>query len=71
MVREWGGGRANGELEEGFVGARVVFWVVLFSLSIVLAAVFSCADGVTRDKASHADNYGTSCAAGCGAGCGA
>ncbi|RDX95327.1 hypothetical protein CR513_22170, partial [Mucuna pruriens] len=36
------------------------------------AIIFSCADGVSKEKTSAADQepYGAGCAAGCGAGCG-
>ncbi|KAL9664400.1 hypothetical protein QQ045_019800 [Rhodiola kirilowii] len=67
MARDWGGEHASSKFEEGFA----IFWAAMFSISIILAAVFSCADGAGRDKASHGDHYGTSCAGGCGAGCGA
>ncbi|CAL0323953.1 unnamed protein product [Lupinus luteus] len=38
------------------------------------AIIFSCADGVSKEKTSAADQesyYGAGCAAACGAGCGA
>ncbi|KAK7291402.1 hypothetical protein RIF29_06514 [Crotalaria pallida] len=59
----------------GFFGnAYAILWLVLVSFCIISAIIFSCADGVNKEKDSDADPepyYGAACAAGCGAGCGA
>ena len=54
----------------------LVFWAVLVTMSIISAIVFSCADGISKEKSAttttDTDLYGGSaCAAGCGAACGA
>lgn len=53
-------------------GDVLIMWVVTMSLVGLLAVIFSCADGVSKEKDSdpHTDTYGTACAAGCGAACG-
>ncbi|PNT09599.1 hypothetical protein POPTR_012G054000v4 [Populus trichocarpa] len=50
----------------------VLLWAVLLTLCLLSAIVFSCAEGVSKDKTSEADStlYGGGCAAGCGAACG-
>ncbi|CAK7349685.1 unnamed protein product [Dovyalis caffra] len=50
----------------------VLLWAVLLTLSLLSALIFSCADGVSKDKSSEVDStvYGGGCAAGCGAACG-
>ncbi|KAJ7975159.1 Membrane protein insertion efficiency factor like [Quillaja saponaria] len=74
MVRKW----REVTIEEGggvgFIGnAYLVLWVAVVTFSIVSVIIFSCADGVSKDKTSAADSdhYGAGCAAGCGADCGA
>lgn len=54
-------------------GFLVLIWLALLSVCIISAIIFSCADGVSKEKTSTADTelYGGGCAAGCGAGCGA
>ncbi|KAK7815088.1 hypothetical protein CFP56_002030 [Quercus suber] len=56
------------------LSSEVVFiiWGALVMLSLITAAIFSCADGASKDKASatHNDAYGSACAAGCGGACG-
>uniref|UniRef100_A0A7N2KLP8 Transmembrane protein n=1 Tax=Quercus lobata TaxID=97700 RepID=A0A7N2KLP8_QUELO len=56
------------------LSSEVVFiiWGVLVMLSLITAAIFSCADGASKDKtsATHNDAYGAACAAGCGGACG-
>ncbi|OWM86294.1 hypothetical protein CDL15_Pgr011118 [Punica granatum] len=67
MGREW---RGTGVAEDAWTGVIVsVLWAALLSLALVVAVILSCADGVSKDKASacaHTDTYGTACAAGCG-----
>ncbi|KAJ6888340.1 hypothetical protein NC652_029404 [Populus alba x Populus x berolinensis] len=50
----------------------VLLWAVLLTLCLLSAIVFSCAEGVSKDKTSEADStlYGGGCGAGCGAACG-
>uniref|UniRef100_A0A0A0LQU7 Transmembrane protein n=1 Tax=Cucumis sativus TaxID=3659 RepID=A0A0A0LQU7_CUCSA len=50
-----------------------LFWVALFTLCIISTLIFSCSDGMSKDRNSTVDVelYGGGCAAGCGAGCGA
>uniref|UniRef100_A0A9I9CDW5 Uncharacterized protein n=1 Tax=Cucumis melo TaxID=3656 RepID=A0A9I9CDW5_CUCME len=50
-----------------------LFWVALFTLCIISTVIFSCSDGMSKDRNSTVDVelYGGGCAAGCGAGCGA
>ncbi|KAK7271218.1 hypothetical protein RJT34_26934 [Clitoria ternatea] len=58
----------------GFNGnAYAILVVVLVTICIMSAIVFSCADGVSKENSSAADQepYGAGCSAGCGAGCGA
>ncbi|XVF09545.1 hypothetical protein REPUB_Repub07fG0103400 [Reevesia pubescens] len=58
----------------GIGGAFLVFWAALLTLSLISAIIFSCADGVSKNKTTSGDTnfYGGGCAAGCGAaGCGA
>ncbi|XVF50544.1 hypothetical protein PTKIN_Ptkin04bG0109700 [Pterospermum kingtungense] len=52
----------------------LVFLAALLTLSLISAIIFSCADGVSKDKTTSGDTnyYGGGCAADCGAaGCGA
>ncbi|EXC25638.1 hypothetical protein L484_009943 [Morus notabilis] len=78
MVREyyWRGSSGVGErgsVTESLSGVVLVLLAALVSLALILAVVFSCADGASKDKASatQTDTYGgTACAAGCGAACG-
>lgn len=75
MVRElkvisaqYGGG--NGGIGVIFL----VFWAALLTLSLILAIILSCADGVSKDKTTTSGDTsfcGGECAAGCGAACGA
>ncbi|RYR57213.1 hypothetical protein HN51_008795 [Arachis hypogaea] len=59
----------------GFFGnAYSILWVILFAFCIISAMIFSCADGVSKDRtaaASDPEPYGAGCGAECGAGCGA
>ena len=58
----------------GIGGVFLVFWAALLIVSLISAIIFSCADGVSKDKTTSGDTdfYGGGCAAGCGgAGCGA
>ncbi|KAJ1387730.1 hypothetical protein SESBI_39718 [Sesbania bispinosa] len=73
MVREW---REVNNLDTNlgfFINSYAILWVVLVTLCIISAIIFSCADGISKEKTSAADPepYGAGCAAGCGAGCGA
>ncbi|KAM6569206.1 hypothetical protein CsatB_017191 [Cannabis sativa] len=74
MVRLWrevanvDGGVGTGS------GAFLIFLLgFLVTLCILSTIIFSCADGVSKEKTSQGDTelYGGGCAAGCGAGCGA
>ncbi|PHU01985.1 hypothetical protein BC332_27236 [Capsicum chinense] len=79
MVRElratvginWEGIRGVGDVTNGS------FWgmwlMVLVCLCIISTIIFSCADGVSKEKdaATHTDNYAAGCGTGCGAACGA
>ncbi|XP_015882794.1 uncharacterized protein LOC107418606 [Ziziphus jujuba] len=70
MVRLWRDlASVHGSGSAGFV----VLWLALLGVCIISAIIFSCADGVSKEKTSTADTelYGGGCAAGCGAGCGA
>ncbi|XWS50762.1 hypothetical protein CRYUN_Cryun12cG0115500 [Craigia yunnanensis] len=58
----------------GIGGVFLVFWGALLTVPLISAIIFSCADGVSKDKTTSGDTnfYGGGCAAGCGgAGCGA
>lgn len=81
MVRGWtwdtGEGRWDGtsNLQGGSLGGIFwLVWMVLFGSSLILAAILSCGNGATRDKASASatqnDTYSAACGAGCGAACG-
>ena len=50
----------------------LIFWVALVTISLISVIIFSCADGVSKDKTSTGDTnlYGGGCAAGCGTVCG-
>ena len=52
-------------------GVFLVFWAALLIVSLISAIIFSCADGVSKDKTTSGDTdfYGGGCAAGCGAAC--
>ncbi|KAK8655945.1 hypothetical protein V6N13_108508 [Hibiscus sabdariffa] len=55
-------------------GVFLVLWAALVTLSSISAMIFSCADGVSKEKTASGDSefYGGGCTAGCGgAGCGA
>ncbi|KAE8676132.1 hypothetical protein F3Y22_tig00111621pilonHSYRG00032 [Hibiscus syriacus] len=55
-------------------GVVLVLWAVLVTLSSIWAMIFSCADGVSKEKTTSDDTgfVGGGCAAGCGgSGCGA
>ncbi|KAK4376407.1 hypothetical protein RND71_002703 [Anisodus tanguticus] len=75
MVREL---RATvGSSWEGIKGVEditnVGFWgmwlMILVCLYIISTIIFSCADGISKEKATstHTDNYGAGCGAACGA----
>ncbi|XVE58814.1 hypothetical protein DITRI_Ditri04bG0199100 [Diplodiscus trichospermus] len=64
----------NGGGYGGIGVAFLVLWAALLTLSLISAIIFSCADGVSKDKPTSGDSnyYGGQCAAACGgAGCGA
>lgn len=70
LIREIGG--VNGSF--GLAGdVYLLFWAALFTLCIISTIIFSCSDGMSKERNSTADVelYGGGCAAGCGAGCGA
>ncbi|KAJ4826522.1 hypothetical protein Tsubulata_023965 [Turnera subulata] len=51
----------------------VVLWAVLLTVALLSTIIFSCADGVSRDKDPHefdSNVYGGGGCAGCGAACG-
>lgn len=62
---------------DGAVGdighACLLFWLALVSISLISVIIFSCADGVSKEKTSTNDTeyYGGGCSAGCGTACGA
>lgn len=66
-------GSENGSF--GLAGGDIylLFWAALVTLSIISTIIFSCSDGMSKERNSTADVelYGGGCAAGCGAGCGA
>lgn len=67
-------GGSGGGGSGGGGGDLLVFWLgMLVTLCILSTIIFSCADGVSKEKSSPADteHYGGGCAAGCAAGCGA
>lgn len=70
MVREW---REMSNDVGLFGDACRMLWVVMVTLSIMSAIIWSCADGVSKEKSSAADSdpHGGGCAAACGAACGA
>lgn len=72
MVRLW---REIGSVEFDDGAYWLVFWAVLVTFCIIPAIVFSCADGVSKEKSATTNDTelygGAGCAAGCGAGCGA
>ncbi|XP_010533441.1 PREDICTED: uncharacterized protein LOC104809237 [Tarenaya hassleriana] len=64
MARELG-------FDGGDGGGIVLYvWSAMVVLSIVAAAIFSCADGASKARASESHNDGSTCAAGCGGACG-
>lgn len=68
MVREWK------EVVEGHGSSGgFLLWGVVVTLSLMLAVLFSCAEGASsKDRTSTADAaYGGGCGADCGAACGA
>lgn len=74
MVRELIIEAINLDGGAGDIGhACLVFWLALVTLSLISVIIFSCADGVSKDKTSTADTEydGGGCTAGCGAACGA
>ncbi|XVF53868.1 hypothetical protein PTKIN_Ptkin05aG0134000 [Pterospermum kingtungense] len=61
-------------VDEDAASDFLVFWAAMLTVSLISAIIFSCADGVSRDKTTSGDTnfYGGGGAAGCGgAGCGA
>lgn len=66
MVREWRK-VTNVDAKLGMFGnACVTLWVALVTLCIILAVVFSCEDGVSKEKTSAAADskpYGAACGA--------
>ncbi|XVF02224.1 hypothetical protein REPUB_Repub04eG0157200 [Reevesia pubescens] len=74
MVRQWKevARAAAGGSNQDLSSVVFIFWAALTVLSLITAIMFSCAGGASKDKASatHADAYGSTCAAGCGAACG-
>ncbi|KAM1190362.1 hypothetical protein ACFX13_011245 [Malus domestica] len=73
MARDWkelGGGGSG--LSGGSAAVFVMLWAALATFVVISAIIFSCADGVPKDKAATTghDTYGSNCAA-TSAGCGA
>lgn len=71
MVRVWKEMEIrDGSGFEGQISAVCILWVALLTLTLISAIIFSCGDGVSKDKASatHTDAYTDSYTAGCGAG---
>ena len=69
------GSESGGGVGGGAGGAfLLIFLGLLATLCVLSAVIFSCADGVSKDKSSQSpadtELYGGGCAAGCGAGCG-
>ncbi|XXG45366.1 hypothetical protein AAC387_Pa02g0468 [Persea americana] len=53
-------------------GGGFLLWGVVVTLSLILAVLFSCAGGASKDRTSASDAaYGAGCGADCGAACGA
>ncbi|CAB4265083.1 unnamed protein product [Prunus armeniaca] len=88
MVRDWkellarrghgDGGSGSGEISLSSSSSSAAFvmlflWAAFVTFAVISAIIFSCADGVPKDKASSATGtHGATCAAaGCSAGCGA
>ncbi|KAI9101627.1 hypothetical protein K1719_023871 [Acacia pycnantha] len=70
MAREW---RELSNLEAR-LGMFGILWVALVMFCLICAIIFSCAQGVSKDKASvvaDSEPYGAPCGAECGAACGA
>ncbi|KAF5940283.1 hypothetical protein HYC85_021450 [Camellia sinensis] len=65
-MARWNGGNIEAEGHEG--SGVLILLVALVSLILISAIIFSCADGVSKDKTSAAqtDTYGAGCGAGCG-----
>ncbi|PON38946.1 hypothetical protein PanWU01x14_308610 [Parasponia andersonii] len=74
MVRLWReAAGVDGGVGSSHSGTFLVFFLgLLVTLCILSTIIFSCTDGVSKEKTSQADTelYGGGCAAGCGAGCG-
>lgn len=73
MVREWKEwANHDGGAHQGFSNAAFLLWVVLITLSLMSAIIFSCSDGASKDKTStQTDGYnGTGCTACGGTACG-
>ncbi|MBA0739593.1 hypothetical protein Gogos_012849 [Gossypium gossypioides] len=72
MVREL---KVISDVDGGGIGGLfLVLWAAFLTLSSISAILFSCADGVSKEKTDSGDTnfYGGGCTAGCGgAGCGA
>lgn len=91
MVRDWkellarrghgDGGAGSGEISLSSSSSSAAFvmlllWAAFVTFAVISAVIFSCADGVPKDKtsssATHTGTHGATCAAaGCSAGCGA
>lgn len=77
MVRELkvtvGSWERRGVEDIAQVGIWGLWLMILVSLCIISTLIFSCADGISKEKeaTTHTDNYGAGCGAGCGATCGA
>ncbi|KAG6675757.1 hypothetical protein I3842_15G119700 [Carya illinoinensis] len=67
------GGRVLADNSNNTGGAFLVFWAALvITLSLISVIIFSCANGVSKEKASASDTqyYGGGCATECGTACG-
>lgn len=70
MTTEW---RELSNLEPR-LGMFEILWVAVSMFFLMFAIIFSCAQGVSKEKdsgAEHSEPYGATCGAGCGAACGA
>lgn len=76
MVRQWTD-ITTLDANLGFsVNASLILWlwIALVTFSIMSAIIFTCSDGVSKDRttsAADSELYGAGCAAPCGAACGA
>lgn len=74
MAREWRE-VTNLEARLGMFGNVCgILWVALVMFCVMSAIIFSCAEGVSKEKTSGAaesEPYGAPCGAECGAACGA